>query len=564
MNIEKSAYKILLISQNTEDRTRLQNHLDAIKVATIHLDQETLFEQARELILEAKYDAYLIDYDILPESALALVQSVYEDCAKPLIIIDEQEQYERDIAAMEAGASYYLPKKHIVPSILERLLRYNIYYSSTRDELQNFLEIQNTISGNLLETASQLKVAKDELQQKNTEMLASHRKLEDLNQTNQQFLNIALKLYKNHFIPLRENIENMLNSVVLDTKEGIRQAAREIHQMDELLRPVTLLGTEQAAIHKKRVLLAELDRKQQIVAKMALGGTGIDFDIVADFTEGEERLKTSRYDILCVDLGFIELARMAHEQYPETQIVFMTSANAPAYLPIIIKLPFLSNIVSRDKEDRTFTLKNILVTISKLLTDDLFGLEKYMSWGVEVHQMVIRSSRERAEMVENMERILDQFGVHRSVIRKAGMVAEELLMNAIYDAPHSADGKPLYNHLSRINPVELPLNEQGIFRFACDGMLLALSVQDPFGALGRHTILNYLQKSYLNRNLAEDSQEKMNKGGAGLGLFQIMSASDLFVINVKPGVRTEVIVVFNIDPDKPKNTPSTSFQYFCH
>jgi len=144
------------------------------------------------------------------------------------------------------------------------------------------------------------------------------------------------------------------------------------------------------------------------------------------------------------------------------------------------------------------------------------------------------------------------------ILNQCTMVAEELLMNAIYDAPTDSKGTPIYNHLSRTIPIELKPEEQGTFRYACDGALLAISVEDPFGALDRQTILSYLESCYTN----QAGSLNQEKGGAGRGLFQIMEKSNLVVMNVKPKIRTEVIAIFNINPDKHKMKKTTSFHYF--
>ncbi|HWU42330.1 MAG TPA: hypothetical protein VN132_02795, partial [Bdellovibrio sp.] len=51
-----------------------------------------------------------------------------------------------------------------------------------------------------------------------------------------------------------------------------------------------------------------------------------------------------------------------------------------------------------------------------------------------------------------------------------------------------------------------------------------------------------------------------NKGGAGRGLHQIIENADLTIFNVKKGVRSEVICLFNIDGHKREAQPS--FHYF--
>lgn len=102
--------------------------------------------------------------------------------------------------------------------------------------------------------------------------------------------------------------------------------------------------------------------------------------------------------------------------------------------------------------------------------------------------------------------------------------------------------------------------QQGLLRYACDGLLVAVSVQDPFGSFELNTILSYLERGYQQ----QANTGHHHKGGAGHGLFQIIESADLLIINVKPHIKTEVIVIFNIDPNKPKNTKATSFHYFSH
>ncbi len=454
--------------------------------------------------------------------------------------------------------------------------------------LKNSLTIQETISNNLLATSKELNhtqkkletqneelsrtqkelqgqnqelnQAKHDLEQQNTELLGSNRKLEELNSTKEQLLEKLSTLHDTHISALKEIHDHLLKEIAPERKDILREAIREVEEIDEMLHPITSLYHSEQAIQSKRVLLAEREKKQQILAKMALGGTGVELDIVSKFEDGKALLEQNRYDVLCVDVGLIELAQIAHERSPNTKSVFMTSEDVPMYLPILMELPFLSNIVSRNDEDRTFTLKNILITVSKLVNQDLFGLEKYLSWGVEVKHLDVTSSGTRDDLTQEMIQYFQHLGVRRNFLKRIEMVVEELLMNAIYDAPTDASGKALYNHLPRTVPVNLKPDEQGLLRYASDGVLLAVSVEDPFGAFDRQTILDYLHSCY--SGLAGTLNEEQQKGGAGRGLFQIIETAELVVINVKPGIKTEVIAIFNLDAPKTASEKTTSFHYF--
>ncbi len=412
----------------------------------------------------------------------------------------------------------------------------------------------------LVERARRLKESNSRLEQQNTTLSATNRKLEDLNNTKEQLLSKLRVVHDDHLEALEKHLEQLLKAASPGTRDLVRQAWGEAHEIEEIIRPITNMYVSEQTIQSKRVMLAESDRKQQIIGKMALGGTGVELDIVSDAEEGKSLLEQNHYDILCVDSQLLELAKIAHEKSPSTQSVFMTSDDAPAYLQKLMRNPFLSNIVSRNEEDRTFTLKNILTTISKLTSEDLFGLEKYLNWGVDVNEHPIVSSENRLDVVDDMLDHLRELGVRRGILNSCATAAEELLMNAIYDAPLDANGKERYNHLPRTVPVNLEPQEQGNFRYACDGMLLAISAVDPFGALDRRTILEYLESCYEGR--AGSMQQDQGKGGAGRGLFQIMENCDLLVMNVKSGVKTEVIAIFNIDPNQATSQKTTSFHYF--
>ncbi len=434
------------------------------------------------------------------------------------------------------------------------------------EEAQTALQkINEELEAKVEQRTADLTKRKLELKQQNLELLASHRKLEDLISTKEQLLKQLETIHETHLRQLDETLGTLHDHDDMKVQTSVRQAERIVHHIQELLKPIKSLHFSEQAIHSKRVLLAENNKKQQIIAKMALGGTGVKLDIVDELEQGRERLAQQQYDIICTNEELIELTPIARELQPDIRSVFITSESAPAYLPKLRQYSFLSNIVTRSEEDRSFTLKNILTTVSKLVSGDFFGLEKYISWGVEVQELAIENSQTRHQSVEEMADYFRKLGVRRPMLEKCEMVAEELLMNAIYDAPVDAKGKSLYNHLPRTTTVVLKSQEQGRFRYASDGLLLAISVEDPFGVFDRKTILNYLESCYSgekgqHHNDAGTSSDR--KAGAGRGLFQIMETADLVVFNVKVNVRTEVIALFNIDPDVPKVSQATSFHYF--
>ncbi len=366
-----------------------------------------------------------------------------------------------------------------------------------------------------------------------------------------------LGLLTDHFVePIRHDLERLLESNKPITDEEVKQVIKAVYQVEELIRPRHEDYFSQTLLRHKRVLFAETNKRHQNIAKMALMGSGMELDVVSTVEQGIDCLTDNHYDVMCANIDLIHLVERALQIKPEIKLVLLTTNTVADYYPLMIKFPAVANIITRSEQDRTYYLKSIQSTVHKLITGDIFGLEKYLDPHVDIHHFPITHSTQRADLIEKMSQYLTGLGVRKKYQTRIRLVAEETLMNAIYDAPTDEDGQPRYNKYSRKIPIELKPDEQGVFSFACDGFLIAVAVTDPFGSFSKQTILKYLESCYTG-NVGSLNK---NKGGAGLGLYEVMEMSDFLVINVSVGHRTEVIAFFNIDPGYSKF--SSSFHYF--
>ncbi len=323
-------------------------------------------------------------------------------------------------------------------------------------------------------------------------------------------------------------------------------ANRELHQA-------------QMALDKtgsKKVLLVDADRKQLVMAKVAVGSTGVKMDTATNTAAAEALLKANQYDAVICDGQSMELLKKLHESNNPAKLIMMTSKLIRDNLKHYRDNKFVNTMITQDVEDRPLTVRTMLTTLTKVLSQEIFGLEKYLSWGVEVQTRQVKSSSQRAELKEEMVDYFKHLGVRQTVLDRCYTVAEELLMNSIYDAPMDVNGKSLYNHYSRRTEVALDTHLQSQFRYACDGMYLALAVTDPFGGLTKDIIINYLESCYEGRAGSLNDE----KGGAGRGLHQIIENADLTIFNVKKNSKTEVISLFYVESNRKEPLPS--FHYF--
>lgn len=340
------------------------------------------------------------------------------------------------------------------------------------------------------------------------------------------------------------------------TARALEVAKRELQEVTSA--QMNFLRSEQPKVHKK-VLLIESVKKQQVVVKSAFGGTGVEL-LIASNAEEAKALYINEPDVIFCDEACSDFLAWCHHQTYKGPMALIQSG--AFNFEQQTKLPFVQNVISRNPEDRSSTVRNLLTTLTKILHKDFFGLGKYLSWGTEVKEISLSSSSEREEAREKILVDLKSAGIRNALLDRIQLAAEEMMMNAIYDAPVDANGKSKYNHLPRTTVVNLEPKEKCTVRYGTDGIWVAVSVEDPFGALTKEVILKYLQSCYQNQAGTLNTE----KGGAGRGLHQILESCDSTVFNVRPGYRTEVIGLFNIDgvvANRDSETPvGPQFQFF--
>lgn len=386
---------------------------------------------------------------------------------------------------------------------------------------------------------------------------ASMDRISEFSLTQQQMFKQLNSILKERLSGIATELEDLsLTKAELPQPSAI---ACRIRRLISELEPFRTTLEEKNCLQDKNILLAESDIQQQVNVKLSLGSAGVKLTVVDTLAEGKAALEQQSFDVVCVTESFEELIPFARALNINTKFVLMTSKPISEQFNALEKLNGLSTIIARHPEDRLFTVKNTATTIRKLVSGDIFGASKYLGWGTELRERKVTHSSERMDIVAEMDSYFEKLGVNHTLRRKCERVAEELLMNVVYDAPTDDFGKPLYNHLSRTVPVALAPSAHATFRYGSDGAFLAVAVEDPFGSLKRETISKYLRRCF---NGEIDSEDPAGTGGGGNGLFQLIQSASLVVFNVQPRVRTEVIALQNINVQMNRVTLFPSFHYF--
>ena len=184
---------------------------------------------------------------------------------------------------------------------------------------------------------------------------------------------------------------------------------------------------------------------------------------------------------------------------------------------------------------------DLRATLQKLIRRDLFGVAKYLRTGARFATFPVTSSKDRDPLHNETANFALACGLSQSVAMAAKQIVQEMLLNAIYDAPHAAGRHEVKERSGR--PVDLAPQDHGRLELGFDGEILAVSVWDPFGLFKRDIFFTYARKALNRANSEEIIDSKIE--GAGLGLMTVYLRSHGLICNVDPGRGTEVMALID-------------------
>ncbi len=182
---------------------------------------------------------------------------------------------------------------------------------------------------------------------------------------------------------------------------------------------------------------------------------------------------------------------------------------------------------------------------TRVLAGDIFGLEKVVPWGTKIHSALVGDYQEKSLAIAQLSEYAELMGVRRKYREAIEQAVDEMLMNALYDAPVDEQGRPIFSDIPTKTRISLRVEQKVVIQYACDGRRFSVSVRDAFGRLERDTVLRYLYKC-----LHSEQQIDRKTGGAGLGLYLIANSASRVYFNVLPGVATEAVCTFDLETPK--------------
>ena len=223
-----------------------------------------------------------------------------------------------------------------------------------------------------------------------------------------------------------------------------------------------------------------------------------------------------------------ELVPMLREACPGAELLLIScDGSFPPLRPLFAdQIRHLTITPSKEPPNR----EELSAVISMLVERRPWEIAPCLKVGTPVHSYRLNSSEDKELLIARLEGVLAGEGEEMELFRQKGaLLADELLENAMYNAPRGSHGALLFIKGER--RAMLP-HEQIVFSFGFDGKTLALKLTDSWGSLEPDQVLGYLARN--------EEQSPMSDDAGGRGLFIIWRFLDRFHVHVEPGQRTTV------------------------
>jgi hypothetical protein len=169
-----------------------------------------------------------------------------------------------------------------------------------------------------------------------------------------------------------------------------------------------------------------------------------------------------------------------------------------------------------------------------------FGLATLLKPGAKIQVVKLQVTSQKQDAVEAIKNYLLALKFQSRMATVIANSVDEIIMNAMFDAPTDELGRQLYSLTSRTTVIKLEGRAAVEMHVGFDGDYVAISAVDNFGSLDKSKLLSHISKIYTE----DEYKVKTAVAGAGIGLATVFRSGGSFFFSSDAQKRTEVTVFF--------------------
>jgi hypothetical protein len=215
-------------------------------------------------------------------------------------------------------------------------------------------------------------------------------------------------------------------------------------------------------------------------------------------------------------------------KYVRTNRLFAyTNESLNNYIPFMRKFPIFGNFMARREDPVSMEVYGKIMRTT--LDEEAFGIKRYVPLDAKIRTIQIKKSNHKSAVIEAIQNVLSSSGVKSRVAALVAQSTDELILNAIFDAPLNPEGVRYKAKVAKDAEFELDDAHEIQVSIATAPHYMAVSVRDQFGSLPREKVISAFTSKTMQTGLS-----RILHGGISL----------LFVC--KPRARTEVMIFFRL------------------
>lgn len=223
-----------------------------------------------------------------------------------------------------------------------------------------------------------------------------------------------------------------------------------------------------------------------------------------------------------------------------SNLIHYISAEDLQEVNYLLQSPIFGHYISRSYGSPQEAGSRYGLIVKASLQERVFGLKSLLGEKAKIQVVPFSSTKQKQQGVEAVKNYLLAAKFKARMASTIANAVDELLMNAMFDAPVDELGKPLYSTTPRNAEIQLVDKSAVEMQVGYDGRYAAIMAIDQFGSLDKAKLFSHISKRYVE----EEYKVRTSTAGAGIGLATIFRSGGSFLFASEKGQRTEVTVFF--------------------
>ncbi len=211
---------------------------------------------------------------------------------------------------------------------------------------------------------------------------------------------------------------------------------------------------------------------------------------------------------------------------------------------------------------RNFSLEATKVysyVINNILLSNPFDTHPAGIDDLQIQKSRITNTDRKKATLEALSIILEKKTIPKRIASSVIRATDELILNAVFDAPTDHKGKHFKHRLDRGKEFNLSRREEVEIELISAKSFLQVSVTDYFGSLRKEDFIPLLAKNFAKQHVTGDSDS--GRADRGLGLYQILNSGLSLQVVIEEGKRTRMSLV--VPWVANVRELRDSFRFFC-